>query len=157
MKQLQNSTISSEAICGDLLLDVAPLVMTTIRASSADFKPPELSIAQFRALAFIDRYAGLSLSAVAEALGLSLSSVSKLMEGLVQMGYVRHEVCPQDRRRARLESTVKGQDEMRRARVHMGRLLATRLSELEPAAIATVTDALLQLRQLFAPIPAPKS
>lgn len=157
VKQLQNSTIETEAVCGDLLLDVVPLVMTAIRARSADIKPAELSIAQFRALAFIDRYAGLSLSAVAEMLGLSLSSVSKLIEGLVQSGYVRHEVCPEDRRRARLESTAKGRTTMRRARAHMREVLATRLLELEPAALVTVTDALLQLQQLFAPPSASQS
>ena len=151
MKQLNASTISSAAGCGELLLDVVPLLMATIRVESRDLLPPGLTPPQFRALAFIDRHDGMSLSAVSEVLGLTLSSVSKLMEGLVAAGYVRQEVCPQDRRRAQLHSTARGRSTMLRARKTISGQLAQRLGELPAQAVEEIMSGLQHLHGLFAP------
>lgn len=156
MKQLNNSTISPEAVCGELLLDVVPLVMAAVRVESRPAKPPELTAPQFRALAFIDRHDGLSLSAVADMLGLTLSSVSKLMEGLVSGGYVRHETCPYDRRRARLHSTARGKATMTRARRQVSRTLAEHLACLSPQQLEETVTGLRHLQSVFRPAPAPK-
>ena len=151
MKQLNSSTISPAATCGDLLIDVVPLLMATVRAESRQFRPSDLSIAQFRALAFIDRHEGTSLSLVAEAIGLTLSSVSKLMEGLVETAYVRQEVCPEDRRRAQLYATGRGRSAMTQARRQMGARLAEYLSSLSDTALEEISTGLLRLQTLFTP------
>jgi DNA-binding MarR family transcriptional regulator len=150
--QLKNATILADTgRCGDLLIDVVPLLMAAIRSESRDLQPPDLSIAQFRALAFIYRHAGQSLSAVAEVLGLSLSAASKVVDRTVELGYVRHEVCPQDRRRARLVVTAKGQATMRRARREMAVRLTELLSGLEPSAREEVVAGLTHLQEIFQP------
>jgi DNA-binding MarR family transcriptional regulator len=151
MKQLNNSTTASSLACGEVLLDVVPLLMAIIREESRAIQPSELTPPQFRALAFIDRHDGMSLSAVSEMLGLTLSSVSKLMEGLVEMGYVRQEICPQDRRRAQLHSTAKGRTTMTRARGKIASHLGDRLEELSPEVVEQTMAALQQLHGLFAP------
>lgn len=150
VKQLNNSTkLADRAACSSLLVDIIPLVMATIRAAAVQIQPSELTYPQFRTVAFLDRHPGQSLSNVAEFLGLTLSSVSKLMDGLVGNGYVRHEVCPEDRRRARLYLTAKGQSMMAQARAQIATQLADRLAGLEAPALQTVTEALEHLQMTF--------
>jgi MarR family transcriptional regulator for hemolysin len=91
------------------------------------------------------------MSAVADVVGLSLPSVSKLIEGLVSLGYIRHEVCPQDRRRARLYASDKGKLAMARGRAEIGSHLTERLGELEPEARQAVHRGLLHLQEVFSP------
>jgi DNA-binding MarR family transcriptional regulator len=149
MKQLNNSTTA--LACGEALLDLIPLLMAILREESRLIQPPELTPPQFRALAFIERHDGMSMSAVSEMLGLTLSSVSKLMEGLVAEGYVRQEICPQDRRRAQLHATEKGSSTMASARGEVASHLGTRLAELPTDTVVEIMAALQQLHGLFAP------
>jgi DNA-binding MarR family transcriptional regulator len=154
MKQLDEVSIDRRRlICGDLLIDVVPLVMAFVRACSAQIKPADLTVAQFRALAFIGRHSGMSMSSLAEFLGLTLSCVSKHVDTMVQLGYVHHEVCADDRRRASLHLSEKGQKTMALAREDMSRRLAAQLADLGPEATDTVTVALQDLQQVFALIP----
>lgn len=151
MQQLNNSTNDTDsATCADLLIDVVPVVMAALRAQSVLVKPAELSIAQFRAAALLHRYPGQSLSKLAEFLGLSLSSVSKLVDGLVGMGYVRHEVCPEDRRRAHLYLSPKGQSMFARTRAAIARVMAAQLETSTPEARCDVAEGLRQLQAIFA-------
>ena len=152
MKQLEDMGIPRNQLAlGDLLIDVVPLVMATIRAHSAQIKPADLTVAQFRALAFIGRHAGQSMSALADFLGLTLSCVSKHVETMVRLGYVSHEVCPEDRRRASLYLSVQGQETLAAARKEIAGRLAEQLAGLGPQATDAVTTALQDLQQVFAP------
>ncbi|MEN6546695.1 MAG: MarR family transcriptional regulator [Armatimonadia bacterium] len=151
MQQLNNSTISRAAACGELLMDVVPLLMTIIREEARLIRPADLTHTQFRALSVIDRRDGLSPSELSEMLGLTLSSVSKLMEGLVAQGYVRQEVCPQDRRRAQLHCTPMGHSTMVQARRALAARLAERLSGLTPQAVGVVVAGLRHMQEILAP------
>ncbi len=141
----------TELLCGSLLMDVIPMVMAEIRSHSVRQQPRELSIAQFRAMGFIDRHPGTSMSKVAEFLGLTLSSVSKHVEKLVGLGYLVHKVCPGNRRQASLEASPKGKAVASRGRKQIARHLAERLSGLEPEALDTLAEGLRLLQRVFAP------
>ena len=65
------------------LMEVVPLVMRTFRAEMRGSRANDLSVPQFRALGFVHRKPGTSLSDVAEHIGLALPSMSKLIDGLV--------------------------------------------------------------------------
>ncbi len=105
-------TTSPDA-CAQEILDVVPVVMRSIRAEMRRHRTADLSVPQFRTLAFIDRNADASLSDVAEHIGLTLPSMSKIVEGLVVRKFVtrqthRHRSPPHDvgTDRARLDGAA---------------------------------------------------
>ena len=82
------------------VLDVIPLVMRTIRSEFRSQRSTELSVPQFRTLAFLRNNDGASLSSLANHLGLTLPSMSKLVDGLVSRGFVARTEHQGDRRRS---------------------------------------------------------
>src|SRR5881394_602656 len=79
-------------------LDGMPPVMWFIRCHMRRHRTAGISVPQFRALALLDRYPTASLSLVAEHLGSSQPSASRLITGLVIRGFVTRKQCDQDRR-----------------------------------------------------------
>ena len=75
-------------VCAQEILEVVPAVMLAIRAELRRHRTADLSVPQFRTLAFIDRQADASLSDVAEHIGLTLPSMSKIVDGLVTRKFV---------------------------------------------------------------------
>ena len=74
--------------CARELMDTAPKIMQAIRVEMRRGRGSDISIPQFRSLAFIQRNPDSSLSNLAEHLGLTLPSVSKLVDGLVKQKLV---------------------------------------------------------------------
>lgn len=65
------------------LLDTVPQVMRCIRTEMRSRRGHNLTVPQFRTLNFLKRSPEASLSEVAEHLGLTLPSASKIVDGLV--------------------------------------------------------------------------
>ncbi|WP_119070355.1 MarR family winged helix-turn-helix transcriptional regulator [Aggregatilinea lenta] len=152
MKLLENETeLASLEACAALMMDVVPLVMRTIRTEMRSHRSPDLSVAQFRALLYINRHAGTSLSALAEHLGLSLPSTSKLVDKLLTRALITRESDPVDRRRVTLALTGQGQDTLSVAANAARTRLAQDLAALSPDERATVAGALTLLRAVFNP------
>jgi len=135
--------------CARELLEVVPLVMRTIRSEMRSNRTPELTVPQFRALVFLNRHEGASLSEVAEHLGLTLPSVSKLMDGLVARRLATREVDPRDRRRVTLALTEQGRTVLQHAYDATQNALAEVLITLTPAERTVVAQAMQALRPLF--------
>jgi DNA-binding MarR family transcriptional regulator len=95
--------------CASQLLEVVPLMMRVIRARVRSKTGPELSVPQFRALAFLGRNEGAMLGDVANFLALTLPSASKMIDGLVLAGFARREIDRSDRRKVALTLTAAGQ------------------------------------------------
>jgi len=70
----------------------------------------DLSVTQCYALSFIVQSEPMMVSALADELFLDRSTVSRLVGSLVEKGYVRRAVDPDDARAARLKVTRKGRD-----------------------------------------------
>ena len=87
--------------CAHELLEVVPLVMRTIRTEMRGHRGADLSVPQFRTLVFLGNHGGASLSDLADFIGLTLPSVSKLIDGLVTRKLVARKVCTNDRRRVK--------------------------------------------------------
>src|ERR1041385_8673228 len=100
------------------MLEVVPLVMRTIRSEFRGQRSRDLSVAQFRALAFIKSNDGSSLSSLATHIGLTLPSMSKLIDGLVSRGLVARSSHQQDRRKICLQLTRAGKTELEAAYDH---------------------------------------
>jgi DNA-binding MarR family transcriptional regulator len=141
------TSISETAACE--VIEVVPLVMRAIRTQMRQHRAPALSVAQFRVMAFVDTNTGASLSAVAEHIGVTLPSMSKMVDGLVEQKLLVRELNAADRRRMTLGLTPRGRTHLnssrRSAQDYLARLFAT-LGEAESTAIV---DAMTALRPIF--------
>jgi len=135
--------------CARELLDVVPLVMRIIRVNMRHHAATDLSVPQFRALGFVDRHAGASLSDVAEHLGARLPSVSRLVDGLAARNLMIREEQAADRRYVMLRVTPRGRSRLQTAYDSTQAYLANQLEVLPEAKRKIVIDALCILRPLF--------
>ncbi len=104
---------------------------------------------QFRTLCFLHHYDGASLSAVADHLDLSLPAMSRMVDGLVQRGYVLRRACSGDRRHIALSLSAKGKSAMRTTRAAAEPQLAADLERLSPDQREAIAKAMSALRELF--------
>jgi DNA-binding MarR family transcriptional regulator len=91
------------------LLEVVPTVMREIRSQMRSRRSLNLTVPQFRTLAFVNRNKGSSLCEVADHMGLTTPSMSTLVDGLIERGMMTREEHPDDRRRVKLGVTGRGQ------------------------------------------------
>lgn len=131
------------------ILEVVPHIMHTIRTHMRSHSSAELSVPQFRTLAFLNRWPGASLSDVAENIGLTLPSMSKLVDGLVTRQLVQREASPVDRRCITLALTSLGQTSFQAAYQATQIQLAELLTKLNDTERATVVAAMSALRPIF--------
>lgn len=80
-------------------------IITGLAGSLAE---DDFSVAQIAALHLLDQQGTLRVTALAEAIGRSTSTTSRLAEGLVQRGLVDRHEDPQDRRARILALTPEG-------------------------------------------------
>jgi DNA-binding MarR family transcriptional regulator len=134
------------------LLEVVPQIMHIIRAEMRGHRSPDLSVPQFRVLAYLSRNPGSSLSAVAEHIGLSLPAMSIMVDGLVERRLVSRQSSVADRRRVILRLTARGRAALETSRAATQARLAERLGRLSPDDRAQVGRAMGILRGLFAAV-----
>lgn len=131
------------------VLEVVPLVMRTVRSQMRSSRSLNLSVPQFRTLGFVHRHPGTSLSDVAEHVGLTLPSMCKMIDGLVERKLVKRRSHPSDRRRITLDLTGKGGAVLRSARESAQESLAERLSVLHEDDRVAIVHAMQILHRLF--------
>lgn len=135
--------------CAKVILDVAPSIVQAIRFEMRHARDYDLTVPQFRTLAYISRNPGASLSAAAEFIGLTLSSMSILVNGLVERGLVDRETSSQDRRRVNLTLTALGARNFGNVLRTTEERLAEIVAEFTPDERSRVVEALELLRPLF--------
>src|SRR5262249_11730993 len=135
--------------CAALLADTVPLVMRTIRADMRQHSGDDLTVPQFRTLMFVRRHPGASLSEVAEHIGLTLPSISKMIDRLEARGLLARPAAPNDRRRICLELTPLGQSTLQQAADASRAHLADALAALTLDDRATLVQAMHSLRKVF--------
>ena len=131
------------------VLEVVPVVMRSIRTEFRGQRSLDLSVAQFRSLAYIKNNGGASLSSLATHIGLTLPSMSKLVDGLVSRGFVARSSHTEDRRKICLQLTATGRSELDSAYDHTQVFLVDMLSELSKEDLNTVNRSLQILKNLF--------
>ncbi len=142
---------ASPEVCAQEILEVVPQVMRAIRAEMRRHRTADLSVPQFRTLNYLGRCPQASLSDVADYIGLTLPSASKIVEGLVARKLLSRQTDPADRRRLTLSLTRSGQTALEASRRATRACLAESLATLTEAERATVTKAMAALRPVFAP------
>jgi DNA-binding MarR family transcriptional regulator len=136
--------------CAREVLEVVPVVMHAIRSELRKYGARELSVPQFRTLNFLSRHKGASLSEVADYIGLTLPSMSTLVDGLVIRNFAVRRTHPDDRRRMTLELTNRGQTTLRSARDATQDHLTELLESLSREDQNTVFESMRILRSIFA-------
>jgi DNA-binding MarR family transcriptional regulator len=137
--------------CTRQVLETVPLVMRTVRAEMRRHRAADLSVPQFRTLKFLNRQAGASLSQVAEHIGLTLPSMSLLVDGLVERKLILRNTHDTDRRRVTLTLTARGQSVLEAAHGATQAALAEKLAALSAQDRTIVVQAMRALRPIFEP------
>jgi len=137
--------------CAREVLETVPLVMRTVRAEMRCHRTADLSVPQFRTLNFLNRQAGASLSQVAEHIGLTLPSISLLVDGLVERKLILRNTSAADRRRITLTLTARGHSLLDAAHGATQAALAERLAALSAKDQMIVAQAMQALHPLFEP------
>jgi DNA-binding MarR family transcriptional regulator len=135
--------------CARELMDTTPQIVQSIRVEMRRGRAADLSIPQFRTLRFIQRNPDTSLSGLADFLGLTLPSVSKLVDGLVKQELVFRQESLVDRRYITLVLTPAGERIVDSARAEAQLNLTKRLSTLCDNELETIQKALELLHGLF--------
>jgi MarR family transcriptional regulator for hemolysin len=131
------------------LLEVVPVVMKEIRSEMRSQRSPDLTVPQFRALAFIDRNKGASLSAVANHMGLTLPSTSRLVDVLIDRRLLTREDNPADRRRVKLGVTSRGLTILGNSRRGTLDYLAKKLSGVSADDRKVIVEGTAAIRRVF--------
>lgn len=141
---------SSSLACADEVLACIPAVMRFIRREMRGHRGERLSVPQFRALIFARLHEGASLSALAEHLGLSLPTASRMADQLVRRGLLERRPGTADRRRVALRLTRRGARVYEDARRATRAAIARELDALADAERRLVGGALRVLGRVFA-------
>jgi DNA-binding MarR family transcriptional regulator len=140
---------NSPRACANALLDLVPLIMRNIRAKVRRHSGPELSVAQFRALAFLGRNDRVMLGDIANFLALTLPAASKLIDGLVGVGFATRVVDPEDRRKVILDLTAAGRRKYAGALKYTADFLSERVADLSESERTAVARAMNALNRVF--------
>jgi len=135
--------------CVRELMDTAPQIIQVIRVEMRRGRGADISIPQFRTMRFIQRNPDSSLSNLAEHLGLTLPSVSKLIDGLVKQKLVVRQASTTDRRCLILALTQAGASIVNSALASAQSNLAKNLGSLSDADLETIHRAMILLRPIF--------
>jgi len=130
-------------------MDTAPQIVQAIRVEMRLGRGSDISIPQFRTMRFIQKNPDSSLSHLAEHLGLTLPSVSKLVDGLVNQKLITRKESTTDRRKLTLVLTQTGTTIVDSARAAARANLAQKLKDIPDKDLETISQAMQLLHPIF--------
>lgn len=136
--------------CTEAVLETSLLVTRLVRREVRSHRPLGLSLPQIRCLGYVSRHQACSPSDVTDYLGLSLASVSKLVDALVTRGLLVRRASTSDRRRRILTLTPRGAEQLVAAQAVARTLVARHLAPLSPDDRADVLRVMSLVRPLVA-------
>lgn len=148
---VQSNGVTDGDQCAEQVLATVPMVMRLLRSETRSRRPEGLSVPQFRVLGFLYRRGGVSLSNVADHMGLTLPTVSKMIDTLVKRGLVLRETSDNDRRFIALKLTEQGRSAFGDAKRDAQARVVEVLSALTAAEQEEVGRAMQALRRVLAP------
>jgi DNA-binding MarR family transcriptional regulator len=142
---------TSEALAREIL-EVVPFVTRLIREEMRRHRGSDLTLPQFRSLLFLQRNPGAALRDVADHLGLTPPTVSKMINGLFGRGLIERPGSAVDRRRVELRLTARGSTLIDRVRGETATKFAERLEKLPPSEREKMISSLESLRMALQPV-----
>jgi len=151
MQSLPDATnrLSPQARVAREVMDVMPQVTWFLRGTMRHHRGG-LSLPQFRTLVRVRRQPTINLSVLAEHLGVSLPSASRMVAGLVDKGLLQRKGRSGDRRQMSLALTARGEAVLGAARRATQQCLESQISPLEARQRKTVMEAMGILKRCFA-------
>jgi DNA-binding MarR family transcriptional regulator len=153
MQQMQDTIDADVEMCAALVLDVVPLAMRRVRAYMREARAADLSVPQFRALAFLRSHPGATLSELADHVGLTLPAASRMIDGLVARDYAERQPSVTNRRCVELRVSDQGRKMLEVTRRHTQNALARLLQTLNSEQRDVVMLSLETLREVFSAEP----
>jgi len=138
---------TSATDCARVVMADFPTVMWFIRRQMHKGKAKGLSLPQFRVLCRVEAQA--SMSEIAYFVGATLPTVSRMVSGLVDRGYVSRVELATDRRCCQLSLTARGRAVLEGARADAQRAVAAELSQLSAAECRQITESMSLLGRVF--------
>lgn len=151
MQRLHAATVRacSPTDCAAEILEAVPAAIRFIRAQMRRHRGSDLSVPQFRTLAFIHSHSGTTLSAVSDWLGLSLPATSRLVGGLVRKKLVSRRIPAGNRRVVALSISARGDRTVAAARRATVMRLAAVVAPFSDDERGAIRSALSALRREF--------
>jgi DNA-binding MarR family transcriptional regulator len=135
--------------CARAVLDGLPPVMWFLRKTMRAHRAAGLSVPQFRTLVLLDRYPTASLSCVAEHLGASPPTASRMVGGLVKQGLIVRKECAEDRRQVALLLTERGRSVLNKSRAGTQEQIAKELAHLSDGGRESIERSMRLLGRIF--------
>jgi MarR family transcriptional regulator for hemolysin len=139
--------------CARELLEVMPLVLQDLRRTLRSHSTPDLRFPELRSLVFLRHNPGSNLTDLAEYIGVSLPSMSKLVDNMTYRGLIDRQPDAEDRRRVCLGLTESGLSVLAVALDAVKASFAVRLTQLDSRDIDLVYQGLNLLHRLFGGVP----
>jgi DNA-binding MarR family transcriptional regulator len=136
---------------GSEILDIVPTIMEAIRFEMRRFRRSDLSVPQFRVLAYLQSNPGSTLVAIAESLGLTSPSTCSLVDGLETKGLVTRQADREDRRKVAIDLSPDGSLIYAAASEAARQMLAQRMKDLTLSDQDRLAQGLALLRTIFSP------
>lgn len=137
--------------CATEMLATLPLIMRSIDCEMHQRQQVTLTMHQFRTLMILHHHAPAQVSLLAEHLEVSMSAVSKMVDGLVERGFVARQNSEHDRRCVILTVTDLGLRTLDEVHAEAIACLANRLGPFTEAELATITQAMRIIKKVFRP------
>jgi DNA-binding MarR family transcriptional regulator len=134
--------------CAQEVLEAAPSLVWYIRLHMRKHREG-LSVPQFRALVKVRDVPAVSLSSVADHLGASMPTASRIVGKLVQRGLLMRGNCADDRRQVALHLTGRGRAMVDAAHAATRAQLERDFAGLSPADRGRVRETMIILKDLF--------
>lgn len=128
MASKRNPTSTDVNLMFDLSRALVGVVVRSMRPIVNDLPLPQL-----RALTVLERSGPCNASGLAHAVGLHISSTTRLCDRLVQRGLITRETCPDNRREVRIAITAPGSALVNEVWAARAAELSAALRALEPA------------------------
>jgi DNA-binding MarR family transcriptional regulator len=151
VKLLHNTNKRARVECAKEVIDVVPSVTFVIREIAAKNLLEGLTLPQLRAMGIIRKRPNESLSMISLHLSLTVSSVSRLIDGLVDRGLVLRQTVPDNRRQVSLSLTAAGDKVLDALHVLIEERIADRLTHATDEELAQVSAGLKVLGRLMTP------
>ncbi len=135
--------------CAELILEVAPRVIRTVRTEVAEYVGSGTTLPQFRVLSHLNREQR-CLSDLAARQHVSLATMSKIVTGLVGLGYVERSAEGADRRYVTLRLTARGRRFFDKTNAHTHAKIMARVESLSVEERERIVAGLEVLETVFA-------
>ncbi len=135
--------------CARELIETSPKIVQAFRVEMRTGHSSELTIPQFRTLRYVQKNPETSLSSVAEFLGLTLPTTSKLVDGLVRQALIIRKVSSLDRRFVTLLVSPLGESIVNKSRAESQKKFEEKLSTMSENDLELILKSLSLLNQIF--------